>query len=131
MRLSLALLFLSATATATVADPRLAGTYDGIIWSGFEGAGTTVLTVARDGTISGTYRYQDGSASGKGTLTDCTYSMAILRCTWNDAYGSGALVVRFDPPLKGFQGSWYDYSIPEPHDSPEGGYLWSGTRRPG
>jgi hypothetical protein len=129
MRTILAVLLLSAGAAG--ADPRLAGTYDGNIWSGEDGAGTTILTVAENGLISGTYNYQDGSFPGNGTLSDCTYDRAILRCTWADSYGSGALVVRFDPPLKRFQGSWYDYSIPEPHDSPEGGYPWTGTRRPG
>jgi hypothetical protein len=129
MRIALAALLLSAT--AATADPRLAGTYDGNIWSGEDGAGTTVLTVAADGTISGTYTYQDGAYPGKGMLTDCRYDRAILHCTWTDTYGSGALVVRFDPPLKRFEGSWYDYSLPEPHDSPEGGYPWTGSRRPG
>lgn len=129
MRPLLAAFLLSAAAAQ--ADPRLAGTYDGIIWSGEDGAGTTILTVAGDGSISGTYAYQDGAFAGTGTLSGCGYDRAILRCTWNDAYGSGALVVRFDPSLRQFRGSWYDYSLPEPHDRPDGGYTWTGTRRPG
>jgi hypothetical protein len=129
MRHGLAVLLLSSGIAQ--ADPRIAGTYDGNIWSGEDGAGTTVLTVAKDGTISGTYTYQDGAYPGNGTLSGCAYDRAILRCTWTDTYGSGALAVRFDPPLKSFTGSWYDYSLPEPHDSPEGGYPWTGTRRPG
>lgn len=114
-----------------LADPRLAGTFEGNIWSGVDGAGTTVLTVAADGTISGTYSYQDRSLPGKGTLSDCAYATAILRCGWQDSYGSGALVVRFDPGLQRFEGSWYDYSLPKPHDTPTGGYPWTGRGSPG
>jgi hypothetical protein len=130
MRLTLAILLLSAT--AALADPQLAGTYKGIIWSaGYDDPGTTVLKVGKDGRIAGTYRYMDGSTPAKGTITDCAFAAPILSCQWNDAYGSGAWVVRFNEARTAFEGSWYDYSIEGRHDRPEGGYKWTGRKQGG
>ena len=127
MRLSFAILCLSAT--TALADPQLAGTYKGIIWSaGSDDPGTTVLSVAADGTISGRYDYVDGSFPAQGTITDCRFAAPILTCQWNDAYGSGAWVVRFNGARTAFEGSWYDYSIKGRHDRPQGGYKWTGRK---
>jgi hypothetical protein len=127
MRLILASLCLSAS--AALADPQLAGSYKGIIWSaGVDAPGTTVLAVAADGTISGRYDYMDGSTPATGTLTGCRFAAPVLTCKWNDAYGSGAWVVRFDPARTAFDGSWYDWSIEGRHDQPEGGYRWTGRK---
>lgn len=127
MRLSLAILALSSS--AALADPQLAGTYKGIIWSaGYDDPGTTVLTVAGDGAISGRYDYLDGTIPSQGTITDCRFAAPILTCQWNDAYGSGAWVVRFNQARTAFEGSWYDYSIEGRHDRPEGGYKWTGRK---
>jgi hypothetical protein len=127
MRLFLACLCL--TAAAAKADPQLAGTYKGIIWSvGDDAPGTTMLAVAADGTITGRYDYLDGFTPAKGTITDCRFADPILTCQWNDAYGSGAWVVRFDAARTSFTGSWYDWSIEGRHDQPEGGYTWTGRK---
>jgi hypothetical protein len=126
------LIGLAASAGAAQADPGLAGEYGGIIWSaGYDLPGTTVLMVGADGRITGRYDYVDGTQPASGTLTGCAFAAPVLRCRWNDAYGSGTLVVRFDPALLAFEGSWYDYSLPKPHDRPEGGYRWTGRRAGG
>lgn len=125
----LAFLILALSAGTAVADPRLAGEYDGIIWSaGSDSPGKTVLAVRSNGAISGTYAYDDMGRPGEGTLTDCALTAPILRCTWNDDYGSGALVMRFTNDFQEFQGSWYDYSLKEPHDNPDNGYRWTGSK---
>lgn len=120
---------LAFSSSAAFADPQLAGTYAGTIWSaGYEDPGTTVLQVEKDGTISGRYDYMDGTIPANGTITDCQFRTPILSCQWNDSYGSGAWVVRFNAKLTAFEGSWYDYSIEGPHDRPEGGYKWTGRK---
>ena len=124
------LLALTFLAGAAQAEPRLAGEYHGIIWSaGSDSPGKTILKVTQSGQISGRYVYDDMGSPAKGTLTDCAIQAPILRCTWNDAYGSGALVMRFTSDFQGFSGSWYDYSIAEPHDHPDKGYRWTGQKR--
>ena len=81
--------------------------------------------------MQGEYSYFDGTIPAGGDLGDCSFALMILRCRWHDAYGSGSLVVRFAPDFQSFTGSWYDYSLPEPHDRPEGGYPWTGARPAG
>jgi hypothetical protein len=126
----LALLVLAISTGTALADPRLAGEYQGIIWSaGSDSPGKTVLKVRPNGAINGNYVYDDMGSPARGKLTDCALAAPILRCTWQDAYGSGALILRFSDDFKGFEGSWYDYSLPKPHDHPEKGYRWTGTRR--
>ena len=129
MRPTLAVLLLSVQ--PVLADPRLAGEFQGTIWSGVDAPGTTVLTVEPDGRIHGDYRYNDGAGEAGGRLTDCSYAILMLRCRWHDAFGSGPLVLSFAPDFQSFRGSWYDISLPEPHDRPEGGYLWTGSRPSG
>ena len=127
MRLAFTFIFLSAS--AALADPQLAGRYKGIIWSsGSDGPGFTTLTVAADGSISGTYRYMDGWTPADGTLDDCRFAAPILTCEWTDAYGSGAWVVRFNADRSAFEGSWYDWSIEGRPDRPEGGFKWTGDK---
>lgn len=126
------LTILALTVTPAMASPQLAGTYEGIIWSaGSDEPGTTVLQLEKGGTVTGRYQYVDGSTPAEGKITDCRYKAPVLRCQWTDAYGSGAWVVRFNSSMTAFEGSWYDYSLPKPHDKPEGGYKWTGRKKGG
>lgn len=127
MRFALSVLVLCAG--PALADPRLAGNFDGIIQSaGVDSAGTTVLTVAQSGAIGGHYTYLDGTTPAKGELRGCRLTDVVLNCLWFDSYGSGTLVVAFEPDFTAFRGSWYDNSVPQPHDQPDGGFLWTGRR---
>jgi hypothetical protein len=111
------------------ADPRLTGTYEGTIQSAGQNlAGTTRLIVSDTGVIGGSYLYQDGATQGTGQLRGCDFDGRVLSCAWFDRYGSGRLVVAFAPDFNAFKGSWFDASLPEPHDRPDGGYPWTGTR---
>jgi hypothetical protein len=124
-----AFLCLLVLAGPALADPRLAGTYEGSIQSaGQDLPGTTRLIVSDTGAIGGAYVYQDGTVQEPGQLRGCEFDGRILRCAWFDRYGTGTLVVAFDPDFRAFRGSWYDASLPQPHDRPDGGYAWTGTR---
>jgi hypothetical protein len=123
------LLFLCLTATPALADPRLAGEYHGIIASGGQDdPGVTILSVGPDGTISGKYDFVDLGQTATGTLDQCRIAALILSCRWSDRYGSGAWVVEVAPDYAAFRGSWYDATIPQPHDSAVGGHLWTGRK---
>ncbi len=123
-----ACLALIAGAGGARAEPALAGTYEGIIWSAGEDLpGQTTFAVAADGTIAGAYVFIDGDTPASGTLSGCTLAAPILRCKWRDLYGAGLFVVRFSPDFARFEGSWYDPG-PRPQAPPEGGYPWSGVR---
>ncbi|MGL4234499.1 hypothetical protein [Tabrizicola sp.] len=129
MRLTLALLLLSAG--AAFADAQLAGTYEGEIQVGdASSALSTFLAVAGDGTVTGSYSYMDGQSQARGVLMDCAYASPILQCSWRDVFGGGALVLRFTPDASEFTGSWYDDTLPKPHDSPDNGFAWTGKRKP-
>jgi hypothetical protein len=127
MRLTLLLLCL--TTTPALADPRLAGEYRGIIASGGQDEpGITILSVGADGAITGQYDFVDLGQTATGTLDQCRFSAPMLSCRWSDRYGSGAWVVEVAPDFAEFRGSWYDATVPLPHNTPEGGYLWTGRK---
>jgi hypothetical protein len=127
MRLGLFAICLAAT--PALADPQLAGEYHGIIWSGGrDEGGITILSVSRDGTIQGRYDFNDLGQTATGTLDNCSFTQPILTCRWSDRYSSGAWVVKVSPDFAEFRGSWYDNSLPRPHDAPVGGYLWTGRK---
>lgn len=112
-----------------LANPGLEGTYQGFIWSGGSDApGTTALTVKPDGAISGTYAFDEMGSEMRGTLTDCAFKAPLLRCTWNDAYGSGALVMRFTGDFWAFEGSWYNGSPDQSGEHPDKGFRWTGAK---
>ena len=124
-----AILTLLLLASPALADPRIAGTYEGIIQSAGQNLpGTTRLMVSDTGVIGGAYLYQDGDTQGTGQLRGCDFDGRILRCAWFDRYGTGTLVAAFDPDFRAFRGSWFDVSLPQPHDRPDGGYPWTGNR---
>lgn len=132
MRRFILLLAFSASLTApspTLANPGLEGTYQGFIWSaGSNTRGTTTLTVRPNGAISGSYIFEDMGSAIEGTLTDCAFTAPILRCTWNDAYGSGGLVLRFTGDFWAFEGSWHDGGLTKAEERPDNGYRWTGAK---
>lgn len=112
-----------------LANPGLTGTYQGFIWSGGSNTrGTTSFSVKPDGAITGSYLFEDMGSEMQGTLTDCAFTAPILRCTWNDAYGSGALVLRFTGDFWAFEGSWHDGSLEEDAQGANNGYRWTGAK---
>lgn len=125
----LALLSALAVPPQSLANPGLNGTYQGFIWSGGRNTrGTTSLAVGPDGTISGNYLFEDMGSTIEGQLTDCVFAAPILRCTWNDAYGTGALLLHFTGDFWAFEGSWHDGSLTEAEQRPDNGYRWTGAK---
>jgi hypothetical protein len=123
------LAILGLCAGPALADPQLAGEYHGVIWSGGrDEPGITILSVSRDGTIQGRYDFNDLGQTATGTLDACRFAPPVLTCRWTDRYGSGPWVVEVSPDFAEFRGSWYDGTLPLPHDAAEGGYLWTGRK---
>lgn len=126
------LMLLALLSGPACADPRLAGTYNGTIQSaGSNSPGTTILVVSDTGKIDGSYSYQDGATGGSGQLRDCVFENVTLNCVWVDNYGSGSLIVTFDPEFHGFRGAWFDTIQSAIKGNPQGGHLWTGTRTDG
>ena len=87
---------------------RVIGTYKGIIFSsGIESPGVTRIFKDADGQFKGNYVFTEKSTKVIGTL----YSFHIisplkLKCTWEDKYGRGDLLMLFNNKVTGFTGSW-------------------------
>ncbi len=69
----------------------------------------TELTPGKSGFLAGAYRYADGDRYDSGTLReeDDRDGNPLTRLfTWQDAYGSGVLIVDFMPITTVFEGRW-------------------------
>jgi hypothetical protein len=94
----------------------LAGTYCGQLWSAGEiVSAVTELRVGADGRLTGRYEFADGAAETTGTLIEEKQSVGRKRTlVWEDAYGTGKLVITFNPALDGFTGFWgADWEAPD------------------
>jgi len=126
MRFAAALLGVLIAPLALADD--LAGTFRGEIWSsGAPTAGTTIFSIADDGTISGIYLFGGAEATEPGTLTGCRLEARLLRCLWTDSYGSGDFQVLFAPAFDAFDGAWFPDSQDGFRDTAQGN-RWTGTK---
>lgn len=76
----------------------------------------------KDGALTGDYSFGH-QLDELGTLHDCSEpEPSIVRCEWRDAYGAGALELRFDESTYEFDGSW------SPEAEPKLLHPWTGFR---
>ncbi len=106
----------------------IAGVYKGMIYSGGDHPGTTIITVSDNGVIGATYVYSTGAGVSAGELTACSLDAHILRCTWVDEYGEGDFMAEFQPDRRRFIGAWFDGKAKGARTGLEGGYPWTGKR---
>lgn len=99
------------------------GRYQSQIWSGGDLlTGTTEFRQARDGAIEGRYTMNEQGKLTPGTLSQCqTIEVRVLRCAWNDKYGTGSLEVTFSEDFSGFNGYWGE-------QNEEPAFRWDGSR---
>ncbi|MEP1444054.1 MAG: hypothetical protein ABJK39_13680 [Hyphomicrobiales bacterium] len=113
--------------TAAASDD-IAGTYEGVIWSGIDTAGTTVFSVSNSGKISGVYEFDDDNGLETGELTACKLTGVNLYCIWNDKYGSGDFNVEFSADFSSFDGLWFDAVGDLQNRGNAGGHTWNGQK---
>lgn len=127
---SIALLCAVYAQAADADNTAIIGTYDGMIWSSGDAPGTTQFFLTPDDEIAATYIYNNFGETAEGRLDNCALTAQILRCVWNDEWGSGDFVVAFAPDFSSFSGSWFDDSVSEnrsPEDSE--GHVWTGQKQ--
>ncbi|MCO5150783.1 MULTISPECIES: hypothetical protein [unclassified Shinella] len=126
MKIAILALIIGVTG-ATAPSPKQAagidGRYCGRLWSnGVLVEAVTVLKLAGDGRLSGTYEFADGDGRTPGTLAESPPGNGLARTLdWQDMYGSGKLSITFQPDFSGFTGTWQDQSG-TPNE------LWDGVR---
>ncbi len=97
------------------------GSYSGKIWSG--GALVPVETefiMNNDTSLIGSYSIKE---QGLGVLSRCqAVKTFVVRCFWDDRYGSGDYEVTFTKDFSGFKGYWSPKGLTEK-------LPWDGTRQ--
>ncbi|HSX74848.1 MAG TPA: hypothetical protein VLG73_11670 [Shinella sp.] len=121
------LALLTGVAGATPPSPQQAasidGRYCGRLWSnGVLVEAVTVLELAGDGRLTGSYEFTDGGARTTGTLAENPPGKGLVRTLdWQDMYGKGTLSITLQADFGGFTGTWRDQSG-GPNE------LWDGVR---
>ena len=126
---SIALLCAIYAQAADAENAAVVGTYDGLIWSSGDAPGTTQFFLTPDDKIAATYIYDSFGDTAEGRLDNCALTKQILRCVWNDEWGSGDFVVAFAADFSSFSGMWFDDTVSKkrsPKD-PEG-HVWTGHK---
>lgn len=127
---SIALLCAICAQTAYAENAAIVGTYSGIIWSSGDAPGATQFFITSDEKIAATYIYDSFGETAEGSLNNCALTARVLRCIWNDEWGSGDFVVAFATDFSSFSGKWFDDTISEnrSHKDPEG-HDWTGQKQ--
>jgi len=100
------------------------GIYQSQIFSGNNlVSGTTEFSENSDGYLKGIYMMNDQGKSVLGKLSKCQATQVqVMRCVWNDKYGTGTLEVTFSEDFLSFNGYWGEEGRSEPV------FWWSGSR---
>ncbi|MEP4247936.1 hypothetical protein [Tateyamaria sp.] len=127
---SLALLCAVSAQAAFAENTAVVGTFDGIIWSSGDTPGATRFVLTSDDKIIGAYSYDSFGETAEGHLEECALTAQILRCIWNDEWGSGDFAVAFASDFSSFSGKWFD-DIGSGNRSPTDaeGHVWTGKKR--
>ena len=132
--LALLIVFFCGTVSQSVfADnSKLLGTYEGIIWANSGNPGTTEFYLTHDQEIEGKYVFIDGEIGGedKGLLNSCDLSGLVLRCIWNDEWGTGDFLIEFEEDFSSFAGQWFGEISEDGRDvTDQSGHTWDGVRQ--
>lgn len=97
--------------------------YQSQIWSADSlVSGTTEFRKTSDGSIEGSYTMNEQEEVVPGTLSQCqTMQVRVMRCVWNDKYGTGSLKVTFSENFSSFDGYWGG-------ENSESAFPWNGSR---
>lgn len=84
--------------------------------------GVTKFRQTDDGTLAGYYTMNEQGVIVPGALSQCqAVQTRVMRCIWNDKYGTGDLEVSFSEDFSKFEGRWGDKGS-------EPTYEWNGAR---
>lgn len=98
-----------ATSVPVHAASAPSGRYCGLILSGgFLEPSVTDLVTDRDGKVSGSYEFRNSGKLESGKLSEIATGVGERTrvLTWSDKFGSGRLVVTFNPEFSHFEGKW-------------------------
>jgi hypothetical protein len=111
--------------TQTVDDwvEKALGNYQSQIWSGgIVLSGTTEFKKNSDGSLGGRYTMNEEQGTVPGELSQCqAMQLRVMRCVWNDKYGTGNLEVTFSEDFASFKGYWGQ-------GEPDSSLQWNGSR---
>lgn len=85
----------------------------------------TLLSVDRDGRVTGSYELDEPDGRVAGTLTEKDGTGTSRTLVWSDKYGTGTLDVLFSDDYQAFQGRWGASTNGRP-EAPS--HSWNGTR---
>jgi hypothetical protein len=116
----------SLNASAQTADDwveKALGNYQSQIWSGGSPlSGITEFKKSSDGSLGGGYTMNEEQGTVPGTLSQCqVMQLRVMRCVWNDKYGTGNLEVTFSEDFASFNGYWGE-------GEPDSSLQWRGSR---
>lgn len=99
------------------------GSYQSQIWAGGNlVSGTTEFRKTSNGYVEGSYTMDEEGELVPGTLSQCRATQeSVMRCVWNDRYGTGNLEVSFSADFSKFYGYWGE-------ENSEPAFRWSGSR---
>jgi hypothetical protein len=99
------------------------GSYQSKIWSsGNLISGKTEFRKTNDSSLEGSYMMNEKEESVSGKLSQCqAIQLRVMRCAWNDKYGTGSLEITFSENFSTFNGYWGE-------GSSEPVFRWSGSR---
>ena len=93
-----------------------------ILSAGILVSGTTEFRKTREGSLEGSYTMNEEGEVVSGKLSQCqAIQVRVMRCIWNDKYGTGNFEGTFSENFSIFNGYWGEESL-EPI------FRWSGSR---
>jgi len=112
----------SAQSSSDWVDQALGNYQSRILSAGSLVSGTTEFRKTRDDSLEGSYTMDEQGKVVFGTLSQCqVMQVLVMRCVWNDKYGTGNLEVTFSENFSSFNGYWGEIGS-------EPVFRWSGSR---
>lgn len=112
----------SAQSSSDWVDQALGNYQSRILSAGSLVSGTTEFRKTREDSLEGSYKMDEQGKVVFGTLSQCqVMQVLVMRCVWNDKYGTGNLEVTFSENFSSFNGYWGEIGS-------EPVFRWSGSR---
>ncbi|WP_286396036.1 hypothetical protein [Pseudanabaena mucicola] len=112
----------SAQSSSDWVDQALGNYQSRILSAGSLVSGTTEFRKTREDSLEGSYAMDEQGKVVFGTLSQCqVMQVLVMRCVWNDKYGTGNLEVTFSENFSSFNGYWGEIGS-------EPVFRWSGSR---